>query len=526
MRHGLPFLSLRFLCGLLWVRGLGLIALLAVAGLWGRPLRPESARAAVGGVAVVPAPVPQAAKLRPPLPSRGLSVQQVPLLGPHWRRGFTDYSAGSSSEVFQVGLPDALVVREGATLLRLRLADGVVTARHKIPGGSAGYDSGVAAADHVITTGNGAVLALDGTTLTQAWRFSPQSVATTSLLAVGVDRVLAVSSSAKFEAPYTLDLLDAATGKLLWSRRLEGDRRFCSFYADAERIYSSCVSKSTPSQWPLIALDAAAGTELWHDQTDSNCRELITNGVWLAWSESYRSRIVVANAATGARIRSVAVAQSNAQDPPTIAFDGGDLLYVDSQAVALDVETGRERWRTGNEFDLYTTLAVAEQVYVLDKKGLVQVRDRARGELLWQWNTGVELAAAILPDAGGTRPLVLLGRSGLLAFAPRKRPIPVEHAIVTGHIYNRTPAFKLQEPTLYVGRATAHIDDHGNYRVVVQERGALRFEVSGTGDGYTTLHNVRRRCGEDQDCPALLPLTGSGRYRVDLDATIIPHDCH
>lgn len=508
------------------------VALLGAAVLVGR-VSPGETRSPPGLAVRAPAPAPPASPAppvrRPPPRSRGLDAEQVPRLAPRWDRRLR--SQGELHEPLRVALADALLVQDGPSLLRVRLADGVITARKGSPFGRAEQTAGVASGPRLITSGAATVLALDGETLAPLWRRDLAGRAGGTLVAVGTERVLAVGWTADAEAPYSLHLLDAATGRVLWSRVFAKDARFCSFQADAERIYAECRSRSEGSTpfW-TAALAAEGGTELWRQRLESAASGLTPNGVWLAWAESYPAVAVVVDAATGAPLRRVKTS-SHSSDPP-LALDGGDLVYLDEQqrVVALDVASGQVRWQKACDLDGYTRLAVAGPVYLFGSEGELQVRDRDRGELLWTWSAAPESRALSLPDVAGTRPLVIesgeSGESGkrLVAFTPAKRPVPVEHAVLTGHLFGSTA--DAQALGLRIGRVEAQVDDRGNYRAVVSGRGTLALWAS-TGAGFAHRHGARRsECEEASGCAALVPLRGRGRYRLDLDIQVVPEDCH
>jgi hypothetical protein len=402
----------------------------------------------------------------------------------------------------------------------------VITGRRRSPFGSAEPVIGVSSGSRLITSGATSVLALDGETLAPLWHRDLAGRAGGSLIAVGTERVLAVGWVAGAEAPYSLHLLDAATGRTLWSRSLAADARSCSFQADAERIYAECRTYSAGStRFWIAALTAERGTELWRQSLDSAASNLTPDGAWLAWTESYPAMAVVVDAATGTPLRRVKSASQ--YTVPQLALDGGDLLYFDEQQrlVARDVASGQVRWQQPCDLDGYTTLAVAGPVYLFGPEGELQVRDCDRGELLWTWSAGPETRALSLPDATGTRPLIVQSGPRIAAFTPGERPVPVEHAVVTGHVFSPT-ALDAKAIGLRIGRVEAQVDDRGNYRAVVSGRGTLALWAS-TGAGYARRHGARRsECEAAGGCAALVPLAGRGRYRVNLDAEVVPEDCH
>lgn len=155
----------------------------------------------------------------------------------------------------------------------------------------------------------------------------------------------------------------------------------------------------------------------------------------------------------------------------------------------------------------------------------MQVLGREHGEPLWSWSQGTEVTTVSLPDASGQLPRVVDCDHELIAFAPGEQPVPVEHAVITGHVYSLSPKIKASLLNLRIGQIKVRIDARGNLRVVLDARGtpALRADV---GIGFIRPHGADYAgclSFESQGCEVLIPLTGRGSYRVDLDVKVNPN---
>lgn len=548
--------------GLRGLRGLGLglaaagagLGLLVLRGPGGAPVlsparaepgapvtpTPPGTGLAAGVAAGVPTAAPQPAKAVP-----GLPADRVPLLAPRWERGLRLPGAprrpGALWEADEMeryweplaALPDAVVGMAEDRLERVSLADGKVTAAG--PAGTARYAQGLALGGRVLLREVGAaVQALDGRTLAPLWRTVLAEPATDALLPVGTGYVLAVSAQKSFGAPYALQLLEAGTGRAVWRAALGAEYGRCTFHADAARVFSDCMDRQTRvDRVTLRALDARSGAELWRREFPYAADELTSSDAWLVRAGRVDRTLLVMAAATGATVRSEVVLGEN-YEAPRLGLRGDTVYFfdADSRLAALDVRDapGRFRFRVGRYDSSSTTLRLSEALYVFGADGTVAVRGLGDGALLWDWSLGMAasgLGLPTAPEAGGA-PLLVRSHDTLSAFSPGARPVPAERAVFTGRIFNLTDLYKVQEYKLRVGGVAATVDKDGRYRAVVTARGRLALSAA-YSDGFMRRHGQGDECAYGEggaQCPVLVPLSGKGRYVVDLDLKGVPHDCH
>lgn len=511
------------------------------------PARAERGTPAAGAKAGAGAPV---AAIASAAAVPGLPADRVPLLAPRWERvltppaapgagGAAPAEADEDARSFWPLLagPDAVIGAVADRLERLSLADGTVTA--SVPAGRVRYARGLALGGRVLLREAGAgVQALDGRTLAPLWRAVLAEPSAEALLPVGAAHVLAVSAQKSFGAPYALQLLEAGTGRAVWRASLGAEYGRCELQADAARVFADCMDRDTRTdKVTLRALDARSGAELWRRVFPYAADELAASGAWLVRAGRVDRTLLVMDAATGATVRSERVL-GDSYAAPRLGLRGDTVYFFDgeSRLSALDVRAapGRFRFRVGRYDGSSTTLAVAEALYVAGADGTVEVRGLGDGALLWDWSLGQGAQVLVLPTApeAGGAPLVLAGGDTLFAFAPGARPVPVERAVFTGRIFNLTDKYKVQDYHLKVGGVAAAVDKDGRYRAVVTARGRVGLDAD-FSDGFMRRHGQ----GEARDlacaygeggavCPVLVPLSGKGRYVVDVDVKGVPHDCH
>lgn len=120
-------------------------------------------------------------------------------------------------------------------------------------------------------------------------------------------------------------MLKGATGQILWSRDLASPKDKVedgSFVADDEQIYAACswitmssLGYRVPEFW-ITALSVDSGRVRWEKQaTESKISELVSSGVWVAWTTYSPQQAVIANAATGKELRRVKRDRSEEASP-------------------------------------------------------------------------------------------------------------------------------------------------------------------------------------------------------------------
>ncbi|MDT4995255.1 MAG: outer membrane protein assembly factor BamB [Actinoplanes sp.] len=197
---------------------------------------------------------------------------------------------------------------------------------------------------------------------------------------------------------------DGRTGRRLWTFR----------YADPMDTYtpllalsgrtllvasSGCQSASDPDGM-LTALDTATGRVRWHLRTDSpDATLIVSRGVVVVGGEDAGGIATTAvNLATGAKLW---------QRPRAMPANGvsahGVLLLTTTQitthdtngAVAVDIATGRPRWRTGEQWSVLAATPDGTSFLVGDAAGALLKVNARTGTTEW---TRPGLAGAIAVD--------------------------------------------------------------------------------------------------------------------------------
>ena len=196
-----------------------------------------------------------------------------------------------------------------------------------------------------------------------------------------------------FDAPDdVLVARDLTTGQTLW--QATPGNRFWTPLVDSGTVYY-------PSEGNLIvARDARTGEERWvSEQTAVASRSAaLADGILVAGSDGHhvygvdqatgKTRWQYALGGDGATIQTPAIANGIAYAG---TFGGGQNTFV-----ALDLQTGAERWRLdGTDEDSFGAAGVADGlVFVPSDSGALRALDAATGELRWTYTSSQAIASA------------------------------------------------------------------------------------------------------------------------------------
>jgi len=174
-------------------------------------------------------------------------------------------------------------------------------------------------------------------------------------------------------------------GEVLWQRRIPGGMHRAGIVASGGRLLISLCDEDLSDRPGVLALDAANGRTLWRAETDASVKN------------------------------SVAVA--------------GGLYFavtVTGELTAIDVESGRPRWRRRLRGHpdrwIFTSPLVCEGLVVAGTAGGLQAHEQRTGRLAWQWKHPAVASDAWPHYAGpllaGGRLVVPCIRRGLTALRP------------------------------------------------------------------------------------------------------------
>lgn len=206
-----------------------------------------------------------------------------------------------------------------------------------------------------------------------------------SIVADEATGTVLVPSDAGFQA------FGASNGKKRW----ETDTLRFHTWAPAvydERVFVAGQVGGTPS---LVALSLADGSERWRseltDTPESAAPVATQEGVFVSDDET----LVVHDRETGDRLRELYTFAYNGEkyDIDTVAVDNGTVFVTSKPgAVALDSETGTERWRVDAEVPesgicvgTETVVFPLSEAEFAPKKITISAFDRKSGELSWYY---------------------------------------------------------------------------------------------------------------------------------------------
>jgi serine/threonine-protein kinase len=194
---------------------------------------------------------------------------------------------------------------------------------------------------------SGALYALDAQTGAQRWRVAGFGAAL-SPIAIAGDAILAGGFNNSIQA------LNRHTGEALWTFTADG-RAMAQPLIIGERAY-------VPATKTLYALQLETGEILWEAPLGNQREDDYIGG------PAFESRTL--------------------------------FLSVGKAVVALDAETGAERWRIEKEMPFNFIAVDDARVYVGNGDGLFYAFEQATGEVAWEFESGAEMwfAPAVTTD--------------------------------------------------------------------------------------------------------------------------------
>lgn len=134
-----------------------------------------------------------------------------------------------------------------------------------------------------------------------------------------------------------------------------------------------------------VAVEAATGTELWHEDTRVHDGMAVAGDV--LYAGTVPGEVVALDAATGKERWAVELGDLFAGAPTVI--DGTVFACCENTVAALDAETGERRWtRTIQKVDDASPAVAGGRVYVGTPESMVHALDADSGETVWTRETG------------------------------------------------------------------------------------------------------------------------------------------
>lgn len=364
----------------------------------------------------------------------------------------------------------------------------------------------------------GVIEAMDPRTGASAWRtaaFSPQvRPAITAFAEVGSVVVLALQEFS-LEGPAREELIAFRTkqGELAWRAdgpvaALAGDSSG-ALVLSPDGTLTLREGESGRTRWSVRGLEA-----------DGAQVALLAGYALVAQAQGQIARIEVLS---GARTEDVGLGGMLAH---TIAkgADGRTLFVLaarpsasgpwEAMLVAVDVASGRERWRgerLGTVHQVGARVGASLDTVYMCIGGTLIACDAATGRQRWSWGTGRCGSLALwraAPD-GPSVPLMATwwppsgdGSLGVLPFVPGGGLVQAERVSVEGQVrHDGSPGAGWH---VQVGTTVVTADADGRYHASLEQRGALMVEPA-------LPHS------DDNAAPVVLPLDGRGHYVVDLE---------
>jgi len=299
--------------------------------------------------------------------------------------------------------------------------------------------------------------------------------------------------------------LDLATGRERWRAPLVAWSQDVTIAADRASVYATWQEYDPQAPTPTViiprrvrAYEFATGRARWTYDLRVEPDRLVVHAdtVAIAWND----RLELIDGPTGARRATLPLAPINA----ALLADDDQVIAIDADAVvAVELATGRERWRVAAAFDGRPLLARAgADVLVTLAGGQLQAIDRGAGTVRWTLGLGGDpyrlwaTASAVVADAGGDAAGTLLPPSA-----------PDEDAELVGRVVEGGcgPA---RGARVRIAGAEVPVGADGRFVARRAARGFVRVEVEPDLDGAIVWE------GRARPTVVVVPLVGHGRYDV------------
>lgn len=349
----------------------------------------------------------------------------------------------------------------------------------------------------------------DATTLAELWWTEPDGGGIPQFESDGARLVMGVPARlGKGDPGPVLAQLEPRTGKDVWRTVLPDDGQLVRFAIDGARIYA--MVQSGDAWLTLDAVDAATGKLLWQRRLPSDRHEyayapftMIPSGELLVLGV-HGVRVRVLDASTGKDRRGV-----DATGRSFAVRDGVVFALGDDTLAAYTLATGTREWTRpaqGGDFSLTATA--------------LHYRDRDERLHAIDLKTGAELATYDLAGYdrvyGGSPQLIACGHGNLLALDPTGTVTPPERATITGTVaVTGLPKGVAPPRQVFAGNRHEALA-HGAFKLEVEGRGTIRVTAPLPDSGFLTGSD-----GYDyKPCEMYVELVGKHAYRASCTGRV------
>jgi len=223
------------------------------------------------------------------------------------------------------------------------------------------------------------LVALDEATGKERWRADFPKLLGTSLPSFGfVSSPLVVGEALFVQAGASLVKLDKRTGKLLWqSLKEEGGMMASAFASPVLARIAGTEQLVVQTRTRLVGVEPVAGKVLWSREIPSfRGMNILTplpfsDGVFTStYGGNTQWFPIASEGGTLTPGKGWSLKYEGHMTSPVVVRNHAYLLGRDQRFLCVDLETGKERWRTEKRFGQYWSLVVnGDRLLALDQKG-------------------------------------------------------------------------------------------------------------------------------------------------------------
>jgi outer membrane protein assembly factor BamB len=346
---------------------------------------------------------------------------------------------------------------------------------------------------------DGRIVALDATTLRDAWSYRPKTGERYAIESACTRHVIAFRISVEGTDTYDLVALDLATGAPRWQRARGGE-----VWGGGDHVYIEDGGK-------LEAVDDVSGATVFRRDAIGAFRVVADDAHVIMTSGD--AVIHDLDARTGDEIAAIKV-KSAVRWSSELVLDGGVVYAYAGEAIAIDARTGRVLWRHDpHALDVQArrgsggVAVTSREVLFCTVDGRLHAVNRATGSGLWEYGLGHCDPVVAAESATGLAAYVNEAASNttdVLHPAARRD----EAFVVSGVV--RLGDEPAKNARVTVLGTTVSADANGRYEVKASAQG--RIMAIATADAEADKNCDEGAFGESDP----VALTGAGRYVIDV----------